>query len=666
MNSTALLKIVVQAKDEASSQLKGLAAVGQKLQSEFSQVGVVAGVAFGLVAAGLYSVVKSAADAEAVQAQLNAVLASTGGVAGVTAQAANDLAESLSRVTAFEDEAILSAENMLLTFTNISGTVFPEATETVLNMSQALGQDLQSSAIQLGKALNNPIDGITALSRVGVNFTEKQKDMIKSLQESGRGMEAQKIILAELATEFGGSARRAAETFDGQMKQLKNSIGNIGESIGNVLLPITKELTQVVLNVTFRIKEWVDKHPDLTRAILAVVTAIGVMAGLVAVVTAGIVAFGAAMAAATPIAAALGLTVAGLLGPIGWAIAGVAALAGGSVYAASKLGAFDKNAADAGKTTDETAKSVKNFGEMSKESASKISQMAEKTKEAKEKIAELQKEIAKTIADGETRDKSNRQTIADAIIEQQKNIAEISGQIEQKKAEIKKIIRDGDGADQLRAAREELDTLTWQHAREQEAFQKKANGIQGLSAELAEAERRSSLTAFERKMEDLAKQRELDKKEVAEKLLKQQEELKQLKLHLGSIANENKKLTSTLEAEQNKQAADVEATTARILASYARRPAGGGILGGSISSSVFTTANSTPSVMRVNDAVLRPDGTIVETSPEDYLFATKNPAALAGGNGGVVINITGNTLLSENSAREIGDLMASQFQRLIR
>jgi phage-related minor tail protein len=151
--------------------------------------------------------------AQQVQAQLNAVLKSTGGVAGITAIQVNAYAEVMSKVTMFDDEAIVSAQSMLLTFTNIGSSVFPSATSAVLDMSQALGQDLQSSAIMLGKALQNPIMGVTALRRVGVNFTEEQQELIKFLVESGQLEEAQALILKELKTEFGGSAEAAGKTF---------------------------------------------------------------------------------------------------------------------------------------------------------------------------------------------------------------------------------------------------------------------------------------------------------------------------------------------------------------------------------------------------------------------------------------------------------------------
>ena len=100
-----------------------------------------AAVAFGV------SAVKSFEDSENASKQLEATLKSTGGVAGVTAEKANGLASSLQKVTRFSDETVLGGENLLLTFTNIGKDIFPQATETMLDMSQALGPDVKSSAI---------------------------------------------------------------------------------------------------------------------------------------------------------------------------------------------------------------------------------------------------------------------------------------------------------------------------------------------------------------------------------------------------------------------------------------------------------------------------------------------------------------------------------------
>lgn len=205
-------------------------------------IGGAAAAAFGAVS------VKAFTESENALAQLDAVLKSTGGAAGWTRGQAIKLASSLQSVTTFSDEAVLGAQNLLLTFTKIGGKIMPQATETVLNMSQALGQDTKSSAIQLGKALQDPVRGITALRRVGVNFTEQQKNQIATMVENGNLMGAQKMILRELGTEFGGSARKAATTFGGQLKQVWNIINDGMEVIGGFIAGALKPVVQAFLD----------------------------------------------------------------------------------------------------------------------------------------------------------------------------------------------------------------------------------------------------------------------------------------------------------------------------------------------------------------------------------------------------------------------------------
>lgn len=172
-------------------------------------------------------------------------------VAQMTKEELLKLASSLQSVTTVGDEAILGAESMILTFTNIGKEIFPQVTETVLDMATAMNggatpsaEQLRAQAIQLGKALNNPKEGLTALTRVGVTFTEAQKEQIKAMVDAGDTMGAQKIILAELAGEFGGSARAAADTFGGKLEQLTNIAGDLEEKIGMALIPILTTLAE--------------------------------------------------------------------------------------------------------------------------------------------------------------------------------------------------------------------------------------------------------------------------------------------------------------------------------------------------------------------------------------------------------------------------------------
>lgn len=157
-----------------------------------------------------------------------------------------NLASALQKVTKFSDEAVLGGESMLLTFTNIGKDIFPQATEAVLNMAEKFGS-VDAASVQLGKALNDPIAGATALKKVGVSLTEQQEKQIKAFVKSGDILSAQKVILKELETEFGGLARAAGAKTEGTLIRFGNAIDDIKEKVGNALLPIMKGFLDNVL-----------------------------------------------------------------------------------------------------------------------------------------------------------------------------------------------------------------------------------------------------------------------------------------------------------------------------------------------------------------------------------------------------------------------------------
>src|SRR5690606_33561935 len=108
-----------------------------------------------------------------------------------------------------------------------------------------MDQDLKESALKVGKALNDPINKMGELAEVGIMFTDQQKEMITTLQESGDMVGAQKIILETLSGVFGGAASAAANTFSGRMTQMKNRIGDVWETIGEALIPALDALAPV-------------------------------------------------------------------------------------------------------------------------------------------------------------------------------------------------------------------------------------------------------------------------------------------------------------------------------------------------------------------------------------------------------------------------------------
>jgi len=181
---------------------------------------------------------------EKAVAQVAAGLASTGGAVGFTLDELKAKASALQKETLFGDETILTdLTSVMLTFTNVTGKAFDGAQQAALDLSTRMGGDLKGAAVQLGKALNDPVRGVTALRKVGVSFTESQLDQIKVLTESGDLMSAQNIILDEMSHQFGGSAKAAAEA-DGGIQQLSNAFGDAKEEIGKMLLEGLKPTIQ--------------------------------------------------------------------------------------------------------------------------------------------------------------------------------------------------------------------------------------------------------------------------------------------------------------------------------------------------------------------------------------------------------------------------------------
>ena len=169
--------------------------------------------------------------------KLGAVIAATGGAAGISQQQIADYAVQRQKMTSFGDEGTINAAAILATYKNIQGAEFFGAMNAIQDMSSVMGQDLKTSVKQVGKALNDPIKGFARLELSGVSFTEEQRVMIRTLQESGDLIGAQAIILGELESEFGGAAEAMANGF----AQMGNSAGDLAETIGFLLMPVLQD-----------------------------------------------------------------------------------------------------------------------------------------------------------------------------------------------------------------------------------------------------------------------------------------------------------------------------------------------------------------------------------------------------------------------------------------
>ena len=201
-------------------------------------------VAFG--AAGL----KAFDEQQKAIAQVEAGLKSTANVAGFTSKELQKMASDLQKTSLFGDEDILkNATAQLLTFTNITGEQFAKTQELALDLATRLDGDLKSSSIMLGKALNDPVANLSALSRAGIQFSVDQKEVINSLVETGNLAEAQTIILEELEKQYGGSAEAARDAGLGPVQALGNTFSDLSEQIGARLLPVVQSFAEFLVNL---------------------------------------------------------------------------------------------------------------------------------------------------------------------------------------------------------------------------------------------------------------------------------------------------------------------------------------------------------------------------------------------------------------------------------
>ena len=213
--------------------------------------------------------IKLAIEQERVEKRLGAVLRSTGEAAGYNLDELKKMASAMQAVTTTGDETILSGMAILATFKQIRGQAFERTTMSALDLAEVVGTDLNAAMIQLGKALNDPVANLGALSRAGIQFTKDQKVLIKGLWESGKTAEAQSLILDELESQFGGAAKAARDTFGGALQSLKNTLGDIGENIGFALMPPIKELID-------RFASWIRINDNLiNQDIPAFITRVG-------------------------------------------------------------------------------------------------------------------------------------------------------------------------------------------------------------------------------------------------------------------------------------------------------------------------------------------------------------------------------------------------------
>lgn len=649
----------------------------EALQPTFQNMAVKGGAAFTAIAAGIGLTVREAQEAEAAQFRLSHILRTATGASDAQVRALNEQAAALEKVGVISAGSITQAQAQLATF-DLQAETIERLTPAILDYvvaekgAAATTEDLKQLTNGLAQALNGNFGSLT---RVGFVLDDVTKEMISNGTEAERAA----ALVSVLNSTYEGMNVAARDTAQGGIIALRNELNGLSETIGQTFMGSLANVTNALIPVISRVTEWVKAHPELTRnliiaagaiagvvavlgtlglVILPVITAIKALAAVmmivispVGLVVAAITAIGATIyLLRNQIAAFFGFwanlwnsipgpvqtAVQVIMGPLTLLVGAIKVVVGALSSLRGSMGdtaarTFDLKAI-VSQFADPLAgqsKEVVNFGDA-------IKQVSGEAKEATDKIKKLKTEaqnIFNTVEEDEI--EANRR-MAEAIVEQEESIKD-------KKQELRKLER----AESSDANEDRVEELRYTIERETEALRGLKDLRASLSTEIEEAERRASLTAFERKMEDMLRERAARLQAQVDRLLEIQAEVDAEKQKSNAIAN-------VFQAGQARMQEAIKVTSSVAVQEADRMSRAFARVFDNVPSFGSTAIRnlSTPTVRRVNDAVISPKGDIISTHPDDWLIATKTPGSLAGGGGpNITINISG-TFLDDRTAAQ--------------
>lgn len=247
-----------------------------KLQKGLRRLaGVVAPLVATFASGALFtSAVAEAQKFETSMFRVEAIIRATNGVAQRSADDLREQARQIAFSTLESTEGILRAQQTLLTFRNVQGDVFDRTIRAATDMTAALGGDLNSATLQLAKALEDPVTGMTALTRSGTVFTTEQKEMVKAMVEVGDLAKAQAFILSELEAQYGGTAEAAAGGLAGAQDTLGQALQEaklaLAEQLG--LLEAATAINNTLADAVIFVTENIDSFTGVAIAAAGALT----------------------------------------------------------------------------------------------------------------------------------------------------------------------------------------------------------------------------------------------------------------------------------------------------------------------------------------------------------------------------------------------------------
>lgn len=307
MDKFLKVAVILGAVDRASQVIHNAVARGNRalgnmgksarISETLNTVGQRATIA-GAAITGIMSTAVAAAEESAIaNARLEQVFRSMGETTGKAAKAAAEYATTLSMQIGVEDELVLATQAKLATFARVSNEtarmsgIFDRATQAAFDLAAAGFGEASQNAVQLGKALQDPIKGITSLARSGVTFTEQEKEKIKILTESGRVLDAQKMILKAVEMQVGGVAAATAN----DSAKMAVAFGEVQESLGKALLPALASFARWLQEVVPKIQRFIENNEWLVKTVAAIGLGLTILGPILMMASAAVTVFSAAL-----------------------------------------------------------------------------------------------------------------------------------------------------------------------------------------------------------------------------------------------------------------------------------------------------------------------------------------------------------------------------------
>lgn len=208
----------------------------------------------------LQDLVNTYKENELAQARLEGVLQATGNATEANIKALAKMSEELQANTLLQGSQITEAQKLLLTYSRLGG-IFEETLKAAADVSATLGTDLTSSAKKLAQALEDPKAEMNSLKVISIVLSKEKQDLITKLQEEGRLLDAQKILLEEVNTRYGGMAQKINSLDSSPIDRINTAIGNIKSDVGEMLLSSFGPALEWMVDNVERVARWVN---DLT------------------------------------------------------------------------------------------------------------------------------------------------------------------------------------------------------------------------------------------------------------------------------------------------------------------------------------------------------------------------------------------------------------------